>query len=60
MIRRCNDADFEAIYEIINDAATAYKGVISADVWADPYMSREELRREIVDGIAFWGFADNG
>jgi GNAT superfamily N-acetyltransferase len=59
MIRRCNDADFEAIYEIINDAATAYKGVIPADVWADPYMSREELRREIVDGIAFWGFEDN-
>ena len=60
MIRRCNDADFEAIYEIINDAAMAYEGVIPDDVWAAPYMSREELRREIIDSIAFWGFEDNG
>jgi len=55
MIRRCNDADFDAIYEIINDAATAYENVIPSDAWADPYMSRDELRRDIADGIVFWG-----
>ena len=35
MIRQCNDADFELMYEIINDAAQAYRGIIPADaVWA--------------------------
>ncbi len=28
MIRQCNDADFELMYEIINDAAQAYRGII--------------------------------
>jgi GNAT superfamily N-acetyltransferase len=60
MIRRCNDADFEAIYEIINDAAMAYEGVIPSDVWTDPYMSGEELRRDIAHGIVFWGCEMDG
>jgi len=60
MIRRCNDADFEAIYEIINDAAVAYEGVIPSDAWTAPYMSREELRRDIADGIVFWGCEMDG
>ena len=41
MIRPCSDADFDAIYAIINDAAQAYRGVIPADRWHDPYMSKE-------------------
>ena len=56
MIRCCDDADFEVIYEIINDAAAAYAGVIPADLWGEPYMSRDELRREIADGVVFWGY----
>ncbi|HOT45846.1 MAG TPA: GNAT family N-acetyltransferase [Spirochaetota bacterium] len=60
MIRRCVDADFEALYTIINDAAQAYRGVIPEDRWHDPYMPREELRREINDGIRFWGHEDDG
>lgn len=60
MIRRCAAEDFEAIYEIINDAAQAYKGVIPEDRWHDPYMSREELRKEIDDGIVFWGLEQDG
>lgn len=60
MIRRCVDADFEALYEIINDAARAYRGVIPEDRWHEPYMPREELRREIVDGVRFWGFEEDG
>ncbi len=60
MIRRCNDADFEAIYEIINDAAQAYEGVIPSHAWANPYMSTEELRRDIADGIIFWGCEIDG
>ena len=60
IIRRCHDADFDVIYEIINDAARAYSGVIAADVWKDPYMSRDELRSEMADGIAFWGCEEDG
>jgi len=59
-IRRCDDDDFEIIYEIINDAARAYEGVIPADLWRDPYMSRDELRREIAAGVGFWGWQEGG
>jgi len=56
-IRRCTDSDFEAIFEIINDAAQAYKGIIPADRWHEPYMSRSQLAHEISDGVRFWGMA---
>lgn len=39
MIRRCDDRDFELIWAIINDGAQAYKGIIPADRWTEPYMS---------------------
>lgn len=60
MIRRCDDADLEAIYEIINDAARAYAGVIPTDRWKEPYMSRDELHHEIADGVVFWGSEQGG
>ena len=60
MIRQCTIEDFEAIYTIINDAAQAYKGVIPADRWHEPYMSREALQHEIDAGVQFWGYVDNG
>ena len=60
MIRRCEDRDFETIWEIINDGARTYKGVIPEDRWNDPYMSKSELRHEIGDGVAFWGFEESG
>ncbi len=41
--------------QTINDAAQAYKGVIPDDCWNEPYMSSEELRYEIEDGVVFWG-----
>jgi hypothetical protein len=50
MIRRCEDSDSEVIWTIINDGAQAYKGVIPADQWTEPYMSREEMQHEISDG----------
>jgi N-acetylglutamate synthase-like GNAT family acetyltransferase len=46
--------------EIINDAAQAYRGVIPADRWHEPYMSRDELRHEIEDAILFWGYEEDG
>jgi N-acetylglutamate synthase-like GNAT family acetyltransferase len=56
MIRRCKAEEFEKIYEVINDAAAVYKGIIPPDCWKEPYMSREELRCEIDDGVRFWGY----
>ena len=58
MIRTCDPGEFEVIYEIINDAAQAYRGVIPEDRWKDPYMPREELRHEIDEGIVFWGYEE--
>lgn len=60
MIRRCEVGDFDLIYDIVNDGALAYKGVIPKDRWREPYMSKQELRHEIDDGVAFWGFEENG
>jgi N-acetylglutamate synthase-like GNAT family acetyltransferase len=58
MIRRCDDRDFELIWTIINDGAQAYRGIIPADRWTEPYMSREKLQHEIDDGVGFWGFEE--
>src|ERR1700727_1559340 len=60
MIRRCDDRDFDLIWAIINDGAQAYQGIIPADRWAEPYMSREKLRSEIDEGIVFWGYEEIG
>lgn len=58
-IRPCAAADFSEIHAIVNDAAQAYKGVIPADRWHEPYMSAEELKHEIASGIEFSGFVQN-
>jgi N-acetylglutamate synthase-like GNAT family acetyltransferase len=60
VIRRCDDRDFELIRTIINDGAQAYRGIIPADRWTEPYMSREKLQHEIDDGVVFWGFEEAG
>ncbi len=60
MIRDCVAADFEAIYQVINDAAQAYRGIIPADRWKEPYMPREELREEMSAGVAFLGYEEDG
>ncbi len=60
MIRKCTDDDLTALYEIINDAAQAYRGVIPADRWHEPYMPMDELREEIHNGVRFWGYESDG
>jgi GNAT superfamily N-acetyltransferase len=60
MIRECTEKDFEALYTIINDSARAYKGIIPADRWNEPYMSREYLRYELEAGVIFWGYETAG
>jgi GNAT superfamily N-acetyltransferase len=54
-IRRCDDRDLASMLAIVNDAAVAYRGVIPADRWHDPYMPEAELRSEIAAGVEFWG-----
>jgi len=53
MIQQCNNIDFEAICEVINDASQTYKGIIPADCWKEPYMSKNELRHEMEEGVIF-------
>ena len=60
MIRVCIDDDFEAIFQIINDAAEAYRGIIPVDRWHEPYMPREELRAEVSAGVSFLGYEKDG
>ena len=56
----CTAADVPAIHEIINDAAQAYKGVIPADRWHEPYMPMADLESEIARGVRFYGYRVDG
>jgi N-acetylglutamate synthase-like GNAT family acetyltransferase len=58
-IRKSREADLPAMFAIINDAAQAYRGVIPADRWHEPYMPMEELVKEIGAGIVFWLAEEN-
>ncbi len=60
MLRQCTGEDFEVIHRIINEAARVYKGVIPSDRWREPYMSENELQREIKEGVSFWGYEEAG
>ncbi len=48
------------ILDIINDAASAYKGIIPCDRWKEPYMSAKELANEIRAGVRFYGWLEDG
>ena len=59
-IRPLKDDEIDRALAIINQAALAYKGVIPADCWHEPYMPEAELRAEIAAGVDFWGYEDEG
>src|SRR5439155_23084914 len=59
-IRPCRDDERAAILAIVNGAAEAYRGVIPADRWHEPYMPASELDGEIAAGVVFWGYEDDG
>jgi GNAT superfamily N-acetyltransferase len=59
-IRPCRDDERGAILAIINSAAEAYRGVIPADRWHEPYMESRELESEIAAGVRFWGYEADG
>src|SRR5438477_11733617 len=52
MIERCTSV--RDIGEVVNDGAQAYRGVIPADRWHEPYMPTDELASAIAEGIVFW------
>jgi GNAT superfamily N-acetyltransferase len=60
LIRKNVDADLAAMSGIINAAAQAYRGVIPADRWHDPYLPLDELKKEIADGVLFWVAEEDG
>lgn len=60
MIRSCTSADVPVIDAIVNEAAEKYRGVIPADCWHEPYMSRRELEAEIAAGVRFSGWEEGG
>lgn len=57
-ISPCAATDVPVIHEIINESAWAYKGVIPADRWHEPYMSLTELEGEMEKGVRFYGYRD--
>ena len=59
-IRPCAEHENQAIMTIINEAATAYRGVIPADRWHEPYMPLDALEAEIVAGVRFTGYTIDG
>jgi GNAT superfamily N-acetyltransferase len=60
MMRPCIEDDFDAILAVINEAAEAYRGVIPADRWTEPYMPAGHLRDEIATGVRFSGHQADG
>lgn len=56
MITLCQQCEIPKIFEIINESAQAYKGVIPADRWHEPYMPLEDLKSEIQKGVRFHGY----
>lgn len=59
-VRACVPADAGEMLAIINAAAEAYRGVIPADRWHEPYMSVKELVVEMADGVVFSGIEGDG
>jgi GNAT superfamily N-acetyltransferase len=60
IVRPCRDDERATIHTIINGAAEAYRGIIPADQWHEPYMPFPELNAEIAAGVAFWGYERDG
>jgi len=59
-IRVCREDERAEILRIVNLAAEAYRGVIPADRWHEPYMPARELEQEIAAGVVFWGYEGDG
>jgi GNAT superfamily N-acetyltransferase len=47
--------DVGDVLAVIGAASVAYRDVIPADRYREPYMPPDELRHEIAAGVRFWG-----
>ena len=59
IVKSDHTKDFHTIFEIINDASIAYKGIIPKDRWKEPYMPKIELETQISEGVEFWNYQEN-
>ena len=59
-IRPCREDEQATILAIVNAASEAYRGVIPADCWHEPYMPSAQLEKEIAAGVSFWGYEMDG
>lgn len=59
-IRLCRPNEADTILEIINFAAEAYRGVIPADCWHEPYFPATQMERELAAEVTFWGHEMDG
>ena len=57
MIRELSFENAQAIYEVINQMARAYWGVIPQDCYHEPHMPKEELHREM-KSMTFFGWEE--
>ena len=59
-VRPCGADEAATLLAIVNAAAQAYRGVIPADRWHEPYMSADVLLGEIDAGVAFFACEEDG
>jgi len=57
MIEVLSVKDTSIIYDVINTAASAYRGIIAEDCYHEPYMSEQELLREL-QNVIFFGWRE--
>jgi GNAT superfamily N-acetyltransferase len=59
MIKKLSAKEAQVIYEITNQAASAYRGAIPDDCYHEPYMPKEELHQEM-KSMTFFGWTEKG
>ena len=59
LIRVCDQEDGASILRVINESASAYRGVIPEDRYREPYMGSKELREEMSQ-MTFFGYKAEG
>ncbi len=57
MIEVLSVKDTSIIYDVINKAASVYRGIIAEDCYHEPYMSEQELLREL-QNVIFFGWRE--
>ena len=57
MIELLSEKDTSIIYDVINKAASVYRGIIAEDCYHEPYMSKQELLREL-QNVIFFGWRE--